>query len=352
MKKIIFGVLLVSLIGCKEDPPFPALNPPTPSIVNAAYVLNEGNFGDPAGARLSLYDIDRDTVYKDVYESANSGQHLGSTGDDLKLYNGKAYVLMSGSENIVVINLSDHSLVRSATYGGDAPHDMLIDSVRNKIYVTRLYKNSVLVLDLSTLTIMDSIGVGTNPQGMALSGNKLFVCNSGYGSDRTVTVIDADADTVKRTLTLADGPTSASITADGKLWVACTGNSFGTPATFGKVFIINPQTESIEDSISFLENIWGSITAATDGFVYLIGVTPSSFYGGPVHRINIASKTVTSNFITGTFYALAYHTVSERIYAADAMDFSSDGVVRIYTNAGVLVKTFHAQKGPGVIAFR
>jgi hypothetical protein len=347
---VLFSTL--SVLACREIPSNPQQSPAPPPVVKAVYVLNEGNYGDPTGARLSLYDVERDTVYINVFESANNNSQLGSVGDDMKIVGDKAYILMSGSENLNVVSLVDHSLGRTASYPGATPHDLVIDSPRNRAYVTRLFSSSILVLDLSSLAIIDSVRVGANPQGMVLVGDNLFVCNSGYGEARTVSVIDVRADTVRGTLTLADGPTGAAMSPDGKLWVVCTGNAFGTPATRGKIFIVSTSTLAVEDSITFTGNLWGSIAIGVDGYAYVVGVTAGSFYGGPVHRISLVNKSVSLRFVDGTFYGMAVDAVSGDLYLADAKNFSVNGEVLIYTKEGSFRKRFTAQRGPSVITFK
>ncbi len=345
---LILTAMLFGVMGCKNDPSTPPDGLIVPPVVKAVYVLNEGNFNDPTGARLTVYDVERDTVYRNVYEAANGGSSLGSLGDDMKFYNGKAYIVMSGSRNLIVMNLATHRKELEVTFPGSAVHDLLIDSVRSRLYVTRLFSNSVYVLNLNSLALIDSIAVGANPQGMALSGNRVFICNSGYGSDSTVTVVDATTLQPLGTIALSHGPTGAAVAADGKVWVACSGSA----TIGGKVFILDPSSLAKVDSVSFSENLWGSILIASDGYAYLLGVTRGSFFGGPVHRIAAGSKAVTLNFISGTFYGLGYDDVAREVYVSDVREFAGDGNVKIYTNAGALRKTFTAQLGPAVFGFR
>ncbi len=357
MRHLAYSVLFVLsltvvLSGCKDDPVTPAPTP-TPTLLNAVYVLNEGNFGDATGARLTAYDLDQDSAYRDVFEAANRGQHLGSLGDDMKLHNGKAYILMSGSENLVVMNLSNHTLAQSAGFAGDTPNYMVIDSARGKVYICRLFKNSLLVVNLSTLVVIDSIPVGNNPQSMLLHGKDLYVCNGGFGSDRTVSVVDVLGDSVRATITVSDGPSSSLIASDGNIWIACTGNAFGIPATPGKIFIVDPTTLAIEDSISFSENLWGSLVQGIDGNAYVVGANPASFYGGAIHRIAVATKAVTLNFIaTDIYYAMSIDPTSGDLFLTDAKNFASNGVISIYNKGGVFKKSFAAQKGPASIVFK
>jgi hypothetical protein len=58
------------------------------------------------------------------------------------------------------------------------------------------------------------------------------------------------------------------------------------------------------------------------------------------------------NHIPGTYYAMNYDPVSNRLYAADAKSFGADGEVSIFETNGTLVRTFAAQLGPGRIVFR
>ncbi len=354
MKTILIwnSLLLALLLGCRNDPAGPNDPTPVPAVVKAVYILNEGDFSDATGARLTLYDTQKDSVYTNIFESANGGAHLGNVGDDMRFYNGRAYIVMSGSKNLVVMNLTTHRKEAEMTFPGSATHDLVIDSVRNKIFVTRLFSRSLFVLNLSTLAIQDSISVGANPQGMVIANGKLFVCNSGYGSDSTVSVINQSTNQLITTVKLAHGPTNAAVAADGKVWVACTGNAFATPATKGKIFIIDPATNLVADSISFADNLWGTISIGSDGFAYVIGITPSSFNGGPVHKISTATKAVVLNYVPGTFYGLAFDDVAREVYAADVRNFSGNGEVKIYTTAGALRKTFVAQKGPAVFGFK
>ncbi len=347
---LLVVVLLVS--ACRQNPSGPSIPVAPPPLAKAVYILNEGNYGDPSGARLSIYDVVKDTVYSDVFEAANNNSHLGSVGDDMRLLGGKAFILMSGSENLDVISLDNNVLLQLAFFPSDTPHDILIDSSSNRAYLTRLYKSSVLVLDLSTLAVVDSISVGNNPQGLALADHRLFVCNSGYGSSKTLTVVDVPADTVKETVTLADGPTGCALSPDGRLWVVCTGNSSGTPSTPGRIFIVNPLTLSVEDSILFTENLWGSIVMGADGYAYVLGVAQGSFYGGPVHRIQLSSRNVSLRFVQGVFYGIAVDTATDDLYVTDARGFAVNGDVLIYTKDGILKNRFTVQRGPSVIGFK
>ena len=341
----MFIILACFSFACRDNPPGPQQGTPPPPVTKAVYVLNEGAFSYANGARLCIYDIMRDSVYRDVYESANNGSHLGGGGDDIKLYRGRAYILMSNSENLAVISLETHRLLQSTTLPGSTPHDVVIDSVRNRAYISRLYLGSIFVVDINTLTVIDSISVGLNPQGMVIVNGELFVCNSGFGVSRTVSVVDLNTDTVKASINVGEGPTNAAVAPDGKIWIASTGISFPPPTTPGSVFVIDQSTRSVVDSIPFSENLNGTISMGRDGYAYVVG-------GAGVHRIHLSSRSVTLNFIPGSFYALAVEQVSGDIYVTDARTFTVDGDLYIFSDGGVQKKKRLVQKIPGAIAFK
>ena len=344
--------LLVVLSSCTKDPVTPETSGAAVPAAKGVYILNEGDFSDATGARLSLYDLARDTVSIDVVEGANAGQHLGNTGDDMIVFRDRIYLLMSGSENIVVVSTADHHIIQSAYFPGRVPHSMVLDSVRNRLYLTELYRNAVVAVDLATLNVVDTVAVGANPQEMLLEGDVLYVCNSGYGSSKTVSVVGLSPLNVVKTLTLRDGPTGITRSSDGSIFIACTGNPYSVPAVPGGVYRINTTTRSVQDSVVMTDPLWGTVCAGNAGEIFFIGVTPGSFYGGPVHRYSAASKTLSTSVVGGTYYGMAVDASSGDLYVADAKNFASRGEVRIYSQALTLKRTLAVQRGPAVFAFK
>jgi YVTN family beta-propeller protein len=349
---LLAPVVSAFLVGaCADDPSSPTPDP-VPPATKAVYILNEGQYGDPAGARLSLYDIDRDIVYTDVYESANAGAHLGSLGDDIIVRDGKAYVVMSGSHDLKIISTADHRLLQSATYPGADPHDVVISADGTRMFLTMLFSDSVLSIDPATLSVRRGIRVGPNPQGMVVAGLRLFVCNSGFGEGVTVSVINTENEELLRTITLHYGPTGVAFAPDGSVWVSCTGNAVLDSPFEGRVYVIDGSSLAVKDSVVFPNQLlFGPIALSEDGYAYVLGVTGGSFYGGPVHRISMSTHELTLNYIPGTYYAIASEPGTGSLYLADAKSFSGAGEITVMTPRGTVKKRFAAQRGPGKFAF-
>lgn len=85
-----------------------------------------------------------------------------------------------------------------------------------KVYVTNMVSGTVSVIDSKKKRVVDSIKVGTEPFGCALTpdGKKLYVANQ---SSETVSVIDTERDYVIKTIhRVGTKPHGIAITADGK----------------------------------------------------------------------------------------------------------------------------------------
>jgi len=73
----------------------------------SAYVLNEGTWGNNE-ASLSRVDLSTGTITNNVFSFAN-GRDLGDVAQDLVVYGTKAYVTVSFSNTVEVVNKSDNT---------------------------------------------------------------------------------------------------------------------------------------------------------------------------------------------------------------------------------------------------
>ncbi|MFI5252302.1 MAG: DUF5074 domain-containing protein [Bacteroidota bacterium] len=356
MKRLLLITLaLWSLLGCKKDPITSYTQNTVPGgITRTVYVLNEGMFGhyaDSVSARLTLYDYNTKTVYKDIFENANNGQHLGDTGDDMVLAGDRLFILMSNSKAITILHIPDYKLVNTASFQSGSPHDLMYDAVRHRLFFTNFTGNTITVLNDTSLSTVKEIQVGSNPEGLAIRNDKLFVCNSGFGADSTLSVINLNTLSVDTTLVLSMGPTSATVSSDGHIVIACAGNF----TVNGSVYAIDPVTLAKTSKIQFSTNLFfnsGSITADTSGNVFVIGTVPNTYTGGPIHKINLAAGLVFLNYCQGVFYGLSVNRYTNELFIADAKNFTGDGVISIINPDGTIKEVFSAQRGPSVFAFR
>jgi hypothetical protein len=161
---------------------------------------------------------------------------------------------------------------------GVASNDSVVRAFNGKLYVVnRFGQDNVTIVDPSgpALVAQISTGAGTNPQDLAVVGNKIYVCALNSGS---IIVLDEDAPTATPgTIDISsydtDGiPNCGSIIARG-------GQVFATLGLFdanfasqgGKVVVIASGTDTIETSFDLTNK---------NPFGLLVGSDPGGAFGG------------------------------------------------------------------------
>ena len=116
-------------------------------------------------------------------------------------------------------------------------------SIKNDfLYVPNSNDGTVSVIDANTNSVVNTINVGNNPRGVSVSpdGNFVYVANQ---FDDTVSVIDANSNSVVNNIGAGDGPLGVSVSPDGN-FVYVT-NYFGAT-----VSIIDANNNSVVNTIN------------------------------------------------------------------------------------------------------
>ena len=337
---LLFTALLPLMSACSDDDGSSPV--PVPETARALYILNEGTF-QRANASLSMYLTDSSQVFHDVFSSA-AGRPLGDVGNSLTAHDGKLWIVVNNSHRIEVMDMTTREAVTSiACPDGASPRHIVFGPDGNG-YVSNLYRNSVSVLDPATGSFTAEIPVGSNPDGMAISRGHLYVANSGFGADNTVSVIDLATNTVVHTLVVGDYPATILPMNDDAVAVLCTGayNDFNDPMddTPGRLFILDTQQRAVVDSLE-IGGHPSRLARDNSGHLYTLN--------GGVTRIHLASKTVTADFIPGFFYGLCVDTEDQRIYVSNPVDYVQAGTVEYYSLAGSKFGSIDAGVVPGAM---
>ena len=338
-------LITVTLAGCVQDPSSVIVTPPTPSA-KGVYILNEGIFGQ-GNSTLSYYDLDSSRIFNDVFFAANHRQ-LGDVGNSISIRGALAYIVVNNSDKIEIINVATNLSVGTINVGaGRSPRRMafLNDSVA---FVSNLYDNSILKLDLVRNQTSTRIPVGANPEGIAIASGKLFVANSGLGSGKTLSVIDLGSLTVRNTLTIGDNPAAVQVTPQGAVYALCAGSygDFNDPHddTPAKIFAIDPVSERITDSLVIGGHAF-TMDIGPDGKGYI----PAT---NGVISVSTRTNSVIGQFLPGVFYSVGVEEVSGDVYLSDPKTYTQPGTVFIYTKDGQERKHFDAGVIPGSFAFK
>ena len=346
MRLHLFSVLAIFISDCIGNSNA-ILEAPPAQFTEGVYILNEGNFSR-GNSTLSFYLPESQELFSDVFKSVN-GRDLGDIGNDIVVHESRAYIVVNVSEKIEIISTIDHSSVATVKFRpGTSPYRIAIAPNLQRAYVTNLLEASVSVLDLNSLEfIVEKIEVGDNPWGLAYADGKVYVCNSGFGSGRTVSVIDGFTHQVINTIAVSENPTEVGLDSEGKLWIVCSGNfGFIDPSaeTPGKFFVLNPTNDEILDSIEVGGHL-GEIAFSNDGFAYVVGDL------GIIKIDTENAAIVMDPFIPGVHYTVAVDGTTNEIYVSDGKDFVQNGVITVHTSAGVATNQFEVGVAPGSVAF-
>ncbi|HAP36639.1 MAG TPA: hypothetical protein DCQ28_12140 [Bacteroidetes bacterium] len=191
-----------------------------------------------------------------------------------------------------------------------------------------------------------------NPQGIIAANGKIFVCNSGNGSDSTVSVIDPAVDSVVTTITVGKSPADIAIDNDGEITVLCNGfTDYSNPNndTPGSIVVIDPKTFAINRTIPLPLAVYGhpnELAVSSKGYGFTV------VKNGVLKFDTKSNSIISSQFIPRTSYSIAVDDATERIYLGDAKDYNSNGKVYVYEKNASIKDSVTVGIIPGTIIFK
>lgn len=354
--KNFFFVLILStiVVSCKKKPVQPTEETTSPTTLsNGILVLNEGLF-QQNNASLSWIDLSTNSVNSSFFEQKTT-RSLGDTGNDIKRYGNKIYVIVNVSSTIEVLNATTGAFIQQIdmkTASGDSKQPRYIAFNGSKAYVS-CYDGFVDVIDTATLAIQQRIPVGSNPEGLCVANNKLYVANSGglnYPNvDSTLSVISLSTYNELTKIVVGKNPGRVVADQNGEVYAITRGNYSTIPQRMHR---INTTTDNLEETFPMEV---GSIVTFGNKFL----LTTSDFSGSntSIQLFNPQSELVeNSNFIDvssiETLYGINYSSTTGKIYVMDARGFSISGKLKEYSLAGNFIREWTVGLNPtGVLIF-
>lgn len=318
--------------------------------VKGFFLLNEGNMGSNK-ASLDYYDYETGIYHRNIFAERNPGvvQELGDVGNDLQIYGGKLYAVINCSNLIEVMDVSTARHIGRISipncryitfkdgyaYVSSYAGPVEIDPNARKGYVARI--------DTATLKVLDTCVVGYQPEEMAISGNKLYVANSGGyrvpDYDRTISVIDLGSFTVCGTIDVGINLHRLELDPRGYLYVSSRGDYYNIPSM---TYIVDTRTDTVVEQLPLLPN--GNMTLCGDS-LYIYSnewsyVTNSNTVTYAIYD-TATRRTVTRNFITdGTEknikvpYGIAVNPSTGEFFVTDAKDYVTPGTLYCFDRQG------------------
>ncbi|MCD8261287.1 MAG: YncE family protein [Bacteroides sp.] len=172
-------------------------------------VVNQGVWNNN-NSTLSVIDRNTGVVTEEAFLKVNKRQ-LGDTGNDMLVYGTKVYVAVNVSATIEVLNTKTLEVVGTIVdkNGQEPRQPRQLMAYNGNVYVT-YFDGYVAKIDTTKLAVDNIVEVGSNPEGMAVAGGKLYVANSGglleYDYGNTLSVINLQNFQVEETLQVGINP--------------------------------------------------------------------------------------------------------------------------------------------------
>ena len=320
--------LIISLSACKKD----KTNDSNPSVNNGestVFVVNEGNFTQ-GNASLSYGDEDFANVANDAYQNANNTA-LGDQAQSIGFNNGKAYIIVTGSNKIEVTN--DNTMERVATIASGLTNPRYFESVDSHTALVSCWGDTsddtddyLAIIDTNNDTVTGQVPVDLGPEKMVKNDDYLFIAHQGaWGTNNKISVYDLVLKQITNVITVGDRPNSMVI-YDNYLWVLCGGEPDWTGAeTAGQLYKININNNfNIEETINFAVTEHPSfLTLSGDNLYYYLD---NQVYAKTTSDAAIAPTVI----ITYNGQAYNMEANNGKLYITDALDYQQEGTVSVY----------------------
>ena len=352
--KIIYLALLAfTLQACTEEPPIPTPIDPNLAFDKGVFIINEWNFG-VGNASIDFYQRDSNRLIKNVFETVN-GRPLGDVAQAMTIFKNKGYIVLNGSAKVEVIDAK--TFKSEASINGFSSPRCFVGIDENRGFVADWISNTVKEINLKTNAIVASVAVGTGPEALLLVDSFLYVANSGgYINDSTVSVINIKTNQIVKQIVVGDAPIAFALDANKDLWVLCRGDykdySIKEDDTKGALVKINTTTQSIISKIIIGEqgDHPDKLAISNDKQNVFINTAIAGANNG-IYKLGITETTLPLNpFVAGYFYGIGIDPLDDKIYAADPLDFSQDGIMWRYNSfTGTLIDSIRVGKIPNGI---
>ena len=354
MKKSLLTLLLGAavLAGCDPEKEAGPSVPGSPGV----YILSEGQFGKGDGT-VSAFGISSKALLTDAFGTINNGAALGDVVQDMGIAGSQGYICVNASSKVEVVSVPDFRSVATIRRIPQPRYFASTSATRGYVTAwrgpyTNYLPGKVMVLNLTTNTVIDSITVGRCPEQLTVLNGKLYVPNS---YDNTVSVIDASTNTVTSTVTVGDGPRNVVADQAGNIWALCSGFTVYNPSppynvissTPASLVRFAPASPTTLLTLPFSGGSPRQLRISPDKTQLYYG-----FNGAEYKMSTTATALPTTPFIRRDFNGFAIDSRDNTIYGAISTGFTTNGRFLRYPAAGgAPIDSFTVKVGPNGFVF-
>ena len=342
ISKLFLAALISSIffVSCSSDDNDGGT--PLGTYDDGVLILNQGGFG-AGNASISYLSDDFVTQQNNIYGIVNPSLMLGDTGQDIGFYQNLAFIVLNASNKIEIVNRYSMVHVATITEGLDNPRYITFSNgkgfVTNWGDGTSTTDDFVAVLNLDNYTVSSTIPVVEGPERIVENNGKVYVAHAGgFGYGSSISVINADNNTVATSIQVGDVPNSLKIQGNS-LYVICGGKASWTGTeTVGKLSKINLSINAVT-SINFPEGDHPSNIEIVDNSLFY--TIDSEVYKSTVSATTLPTEALFSTTAQGVYGVYSFAVKNNKIYVGDAVDYSSNGKVYIYSATGTLENSYN-----------
>ena len=349
MKKYILFLTAACLLGslftsCKND------EPADDGILDTDYdvwIINEGQW-QYNNASLTAYNSHSQKTSGDFFAACNK-RGLGDVANDILVYGSKAYIAVNLSSTVEIVRTSDGKSLQQLSFfnGSTASQPRRLCAGNGKVYVC-CYDGSVHCIDTTNLKVETTGTAGNNPDGICLSGNKLYVSNSGGLNypvyDSTLSVLDAQSLKLVKTINVRCNPSRALSDAYGHVWVMSSGNYTDIASCLQCIDTHSDTVMAVFEEALADFDICGSKA-------YLLCYGNQSAVCKSIDAVNFKTELLFEKSGCTAIYAINCRPADGSIWITDALDYTSKGNVYAFDTQGRQKHFFEAGICPKRVVF-
>ena len=331
------ALLLLPLASCIKEEPIPQV-----TFDKKVLIINQGNYSEQS-ASISLFDENTMQITNRIYETAN-GISIGATiVSGVVSPDKEAYLVCNNPDKIVIIEASTGKLKSTITVGLASPRNVIItdtylfvtnwdyDHIVNATGWWEFNKSYVSVYDIRTKTLIKKILVGTDAEGIALYGNRLFVAvKEGV---KVLDVSDANMPSVStiRATGFTGGAKHLAFDNSLKLWASFPDKG---------LVQIDPVSLAVTGTVEVpVDGMDGFIVPNRTGQkIYTYFTKFNANYQAEeasIYAVDAATKTYTKFFAGTYFYGVGASPSTGNIFTAE-VSFTSNSLLKVVGTDGVL----------------
>ncbi len=339
-------------VACESNNPTepPVTAKPPDSI---AIIINQGTFGQD-NASVTRIDFRTGAVDVDWFSVVNSGQKLGATANDIATKGDTAYITVTTSKTIEAINIrTGKSVGRIQLTGQQEPWRITIVSPTLGI-VSTTNGDGIALFNPTTIQLVTTISTGPATEGVAVSGNYVFVANSGYGDLRqgeqhagTIAVVNLSTRQVERYIPAGPNVREVVVSSDGKKLYAFYQHLYSQPDSLQGIIEYDAQT--FRELRRWRGRFGGSLQYA-GGILYVLDYDPATYSAKNILKFDVSQQTVTPTPIplpSGiTANGFVHNPLNGGFLVFDARDYQSNGRVLSLSSSGQLLREYPCGVAP------